>query len=66
MATRRFVEGEHLYFTEDLPGICPVKAGDEMVYLGNSQARIVTGQSKGWLVTLTIMAPVEPRQEAVR
>ena len=56
--TRRFVEGEHLYFTEDLPGVCPVNAGDEMVYLGNSQARIMSGPSKGWLVTICIDAPI--------
>ena len=62
MRPHRFVEGEHLYFTEDLPGVCPVKAGDEMVYLGNSQARIMTGQSKGRLVTLTIMAPVAGKE----
>lgn len=55
MKPTRFVEGEHLRFTEDVAGICPVKAGDELVYLGNNQARIMSGTGKGWLVTLTIM-----------
>lgn len=57
---KRFVEGEHLYFTEDLGGVCPVRKGDELIYLGNSQARIVSGPGMGWLVTLTVMAPVKP------
>ena len=41
-----------------LEGICTLNNGDRLVYLGNSQAKVVTGESEGWLVTLAVDAPV--------
>ena len=50
--------GQEFTFTRDLDGICRINKGDKGIYLGYSQARIVTGPSAGWLVTLTINAPI--------
>jgi hypothetical protein len=41
-----------------LEGTCTLSNGDRMVYLGNSQARVISGPSKDWLVHLAIDAPV--------
>lgn len=57
--TRRAEVGEVLVFTRDLDGVCRVNAGDRARYLGGSQARILTGPSAGWLVWLSVGAPVE-------
>ena len=51
--------GDRLVFTKSLGGIFEVKEGDELEYLGNSQARITTGKGKNWLVTLLVTAPVK-------
>lgn len=55
---KRFEVGQMLTFTKDLEGVCKVTKGDKLIYLGNSQARILTGESTDWLVTLCIDAPV--------
>ena len=41
-----------------LEGVCTLHNGDRLVYLGHSQAKVLTGESQGWLVTLAIDAPV--------
>jgi len=41
-----------------LEGVCVLENGDRLRYLGNSQARVLTGPSKDWLLTLRIDAPV--------
>lgn len=48
-----------LTFTKDLTGVCTINQGDKAIYLGNNQARIISGLSKDWLVTLTIDAPIK-------
>ena len=58
MLSEKLQIGEILQFTKDLPGICPVKSGDEMIYCGSNQVRILTGQSKNWIATLSVDAPV--------
>ena len=50
--------GQKFSFTKDLGGVCQIKEGDKAVYLGNNQAKILTGESKDWLVYLTISAPI--------
>ena len=54
-----FLEGDFLEFSKDLDGVCRINKGECAVYLGDSQARILTGPSRGWVVTLCIDAPVE-------
>jgi len=51
--------GDALEFTQDFSGIHPVKKGDKLTYLGNSTARIITGQSKDLLVLVTLLAPIK-------
>ena len=61
MASERFEVGDILEICTmrgKLEGVCTLNNGDQLVYLGNSQAKVTTGQSKGWLVTLAIDAPV--------
>ena len=41
-----------------LEGVCTLYNGDRLVYLGNSQAKVLSGPSKDWLVRLAIDAPV--------
>ena len=58
MAIERFQVGDDLVFMRDLPGVCPVREGDKARYLGDGLARIFTGPSMGWVVTLDKTAPV--------
>jgi hypothetical protein len=54
--------GQKLVFTKNLAGSTftnRIAKGDTAIYLGNSQAKILTGESKDWLVTLQCDAPVE-------
>ena len=41
-----------------LEGVCTLLNGDRLRYLGHSQARVLTGPSRDWLVTLAVDAPV--------
>ena len=50
-----------------IEGVCTLHNGDRLVYLGHGQAKVLTGESKDWLVTLTIDAPViHIRKEVTR
>ena len=55
--------GEELVFTKSLGGVCQIETGDRAVYLGNSQARITTGQGKDRLVWLVIDSPISRIEE---
>jgi len=52
-------KGEILEFTKDITGVCQVARGDKMVYIGKSQAKILAGASKDWVVCLLYNAPVK-------
>lgn len=53
----RLEQGNTLRFTRTLEGVCRIEKGDLATYLGNSQARILTGESQGWVVYLLTGAP---------
>ena len=71
MTSRRLQAGQGFTFTRDLPPIRPdelptIREGDRGVYLGDSQARILTGAMTGWLVTLEVGTPIrtlEPNEQ---
>jgi hypothetical protein len=55
--------GDRLVFMKNLNGVLRVKAGDTAEYVGRNQARILTGESKGQAVTLTLDSPVLRREK---
>ena len=65
-----FQPGQVLEFTRPVGGVCQIDQGNQAVYLGNSQAKVLDGPSTGWLVWLTVTAPVKawllaPLDEAI-
>ena len=58
MTTQTFQFRQIIEFTKTLDGVCHIDSGDLAIYLGNSQAKILTGKSKNWVVCLDITAPV--------
>ncbi len=54
--------GKVYEFAKDLDGVCAIRKGDQLRYLGNSQARILTGESCDWLVSLTLNAPIREHE----
>lgn len=58
---RRFEVGDILEITapDGISGVCRLNNGDRLRYLGDSMARVLTGPSLGWVVHLTVDAPVK-------
>ena len=57
MLTAKCNPGDVIVCTKDISGITQINKGDRARCLGHSQVRILTGPSKDWLCTLTVMAP---------
>ena len=57
-----FKPGQALRCIKTITGVCTLNEGDTLVYLGDSQARVVDGPSAGWLVNLALGAPVEAQE----